>query len=196
MGDPFAQEELVAVRDALLATGWFEAVGQVRRTSADEVLVDADFLMPFALVRDADGDHLVDPHGRLMPRTYPKGRGPGSKVVIEGAHFERPGSPAAHWEGEDITAALRLLRLMDDRSWRDQVTVLDVSGYLSEQSLTLRTDRGAEIIWGSAPGEEQALEVLAERKLAYLDKAYEEFERVDMGYAGEWYFLQEGFIAK
>ena len=186
----------MAVRDALLATGWFESVPQVRRVSDDFVLIDGRFMTPFALVRDAEGDHLIDPYGRLMPRTYAKGTGPAQKVVIEGVHFDRPAQGGVQWEGMDITAALRLLRLIDERIWRSQVSAVDVARYLPDEVLSLKTDRGAEIIWGSAPGEEQALEVLAERKLAYLDKAYEEFDRIDMGYAGEWYFLQEGFIAK
>ena len=50
--DPLRRSDLVAVRDALLATGWFRAIDQVRRVDIGLVEVTARFARPFAVIRD------------------------------------------------------------------------------------------------------------------------------------------------
>src|SRR5689334_21369017 len=67
-GDPLRREDLVAVRDALTSTGWFDDVTQVRRVSEDMVEISAKFVSPYTVVRDKDGYHLIDPAGKLLPR--------------------------------------------------------------------------------------------------------------------------------
>ena len=141
----------MAARVALLATGWFDDVIQVRRVNAGVIEVTTTFVHPAAVIRDADGDHLVDAAGRLLPRSYPHG-GAIHPLVITGVHYDRPQRPGAAWEGADLTAALRLLRLVDSRDWRAQIAEIDATRYLAEETLVIRTDRGARIIWGSAPG--------------------------------------------
>ena len=183
-GDPLAPHELAAVRYALLETGWFESVRQVRRTRADRISVTATFARPFAVIRDRQGDHLVDPTGRLLPRSY--GRGQAEQfVVIDGVHFDRPQRPGVQWEGADVTAALRLLRLIDTRSWAHQVSAIDAGDFLSRESLTLVTEHGTNIIWGSAPGAEAPGEATAERKLTYLDYQAEHMGHINRGYDGD-----------
>lgn len=194
-GDPFRRGDLTAARTALLNTGWFDAVHQVRRRRADEVVVEATFVTPAAVVRDDEGDHLVDPSGRLLPRTFPHG-GAERQLVITNAHFPRPERPGLPWNGADVTAALRLLRVLDGKPWRGQVAAIDASRYLAEEVLVIRTEIGARIVWGSAPGEESGLEVPANGKLAYLDKAFEEFNRIDTGYDGELRFYEQGYFAE
>src|SRR6185503_21290467 len=111
-----------------------------------------------------DGDHLVDIVGRLLPLKYE----PGAKtnfVVISGAHFPRPMQCGEVWEGTDIIAAVRLLRVIEQQKWKNQVTEIDIKDYLQGEPIRLHTDRSTTIVWGGAPGEEPALEVLAEGKL-------------------------------
>ena len=156
---------------------------------------NATFVTPAAVVRDGEGDHLVDPSGRLLPRTFPHG-GAEHQLVITNVRFPRPQRPGSQWEGADVTAALRLLRLIDGKPWRQQIAAIDTSRYLAEEVLVIRTDLGASIIWGSAPGEESGLEVAADGKLAYLDKAFEEFNRIDTGYDGELRFYEQGYFAE
>ena len=45
-------------------------------------------------------------------------------AIIVGAAFDRPLRPGAQWDGADVTSALRLLRLIDTRRWRGQVSAL------------------------------------------------------------------------
>ena len=194
-GEPLDRGGLVAAHSALLNTGWFESIAQVRRVEADLVEVHAVFAEPAAVIRDQEGDHLVDSAGRLLPRTYPHG-GAQSQLVITGVHFDRPQRPGVRWDGADVVAALRLLRLIDQRPWRDQVAAIDANRFLEDETLLIRTDLGARIVWGSAPGEESALEVTAEGKLAYLDRAYADFARIDTGYSGEFHFYERGYFAE
>ncbi|MDY7108090.1 MAG: hypothetical protein SYC29_05585 [Planctomycetota bacterium] len=185
--DPFRQEDLVLVRDALLNTGWFESIEQVRRVRADLVRVRGTFVRPFAVIRDADGDHLVDPYGRLLPRSYPPGEAE-RFIVITGAHFDRPQRPAVQWDGADVTAALRLLRLIDSEPWAEQIEAIEAGEYFDRDEgggLVIVTDRASRIVWGSAPGEETAGEADAGRKLSYLDYQAEHQGHIDGGYEGE-----------
>jgi hypothetical protein len=185
--DPFRHDDLVLVRDALLNTGWFESIEQVRRVRVDLVQVRGTFVRPFAVIRDAEGDHLVDPHGRLLPRSYPHGEAE-RFLVITGAHFDRPQRPGVQWDGADITAALRLLRLLDSEPWADQISAIEAGDYFDRADgggLVIVTDHGSRIVWGSAPGEETAGEATAERKLSYLNYQAEHQGHIDGGYEGE-----------
>jgi hypothetical protein len=182
-GDPMRRDDLVACREALLATGWFESVAQVRRVAPDQVEIEAVFVRPYAVLRDAEGDHLVDVVGRLLPLKYDLGART-SFITITGAHFHRPQQCGEVWEGADVIAALRLLNVIDQQPWRNQVTHVDVTNHLSGEPIRLKTDKDTSIIWGNAPGEEAALEVLAEGKLRRLNYMFEKYHRVDAGETG------------
>ena len=185
-GDPMRRDDLIVCRDALMQTGWFEDVRQVERLAPDLVEVDARFAHPYVVIRDADGDHLVDASGRLLPWRWPKGqsRDVAGLIAITGAHFRRPRSPGQPWEGSDIVAALKLLRVIDQQPWRSQVAAIDVTGCVRGKPMKLQTDRDIMIIWGGAPGEEPALEVLAEGKLKRLEYLYRTYQRIDAGESG------------
>jgi len=173
-----ARGELVAVREALQQFGWFEQIHQVKRVSVSRIEIDAGFVLPYALIRDADGDHLVDPSGDLLPRSYPSGRASGF-VVLLNPRYDRPTRPGEAWEGAEITAGLRLLRVIHEQPWRDQVVAIDLAGYHRDQQLTLITDRNTRIVWGSAPGDEMPGEALVEQKLHYLDHHHDRHGHID-----------------
>ncbi|MHC4786939.1 MAG: hypothetical protein ACYTE6_13380 [Planctomycetota bacterium] len=184
--DPQNRQGLVVVRQALLATGWFNEIAQVRRVDRGLVEIDARFAQPFAVIRHlaAAADHLVDSRGRLLPRAFPVGQAEHFTTIV-GAGFDRPSRPGEHWPGTDVTAALKVLHLIHDRPWRGQVAEIDVASYLREASISLVTDRGCVIRWGRAPGDELGGEVSAEQKLSYLDYHQEHYGHIDRG------FLQE-----
>lgn len=182
-GDPMRRDDLVACREALLATGWFESIAQVRRVAPDQVEIEAQFARPYAVVRDDDGDHLVDVVGRLLPLKYDLGART-NFIAITGAHFKRPQQCGEVWEGADIIAALRLLNVIDQQPWRNQVTHVDVTNHVNGEPIRLRTDKDSAIIWGNAPGEEAALEVLADGKLKRLNFLFKTYGRVDAGETG------------
>ena len=180
-GDPLRRADLVAAGDALLHTGWIRRIRQIRRVTPELVQIDAQFAEPFAVVRDAEGDHLVDDAGRLMPRTFPVG-GSAKLIPIIGVELDRPAKPGSLWNGADLTAALRLLRYVNDKPWRNQTAAIDVSGYLNDRPMTLLTDRGCEIIWGRGPGDQTAGEVSTDQKLQYLDYHHAEYGHIDRSF--------------
>lgn len=180
-GDPLMQQDLAAVRTALLNTGWFRDISQVKRVSPALIQISANFAQPYAVIRDDQGDHLVDIDGRLMPRTFPIGRAAKLTPII-GAEYDRPTSPGQFWQGIDITAALDLLAYVNEAEWRQQVVELDISNYYDKQPMKIITDSGCEIIWGRGPNDEVAAEVTTEQKLAYLDYHYREYDHIDRGF--------------
>jgi hypothetical protein len=185
-GDPLVRDDLIAVRENLQATGWFDAIDQVRRVDEDAVEISAQFVQPHTIIRDNSGDHLVDRSGKLLPKSYELGaKRTFHFIAINGARFDRPIRPGMQWEGTDVIAALRLLNILDSQRWRDQIAEIDVSGYLNDQPIKLKTTNGCTIVWGGAPGEEPALEVLADGKLARLNFMYQKYGRIDGNQSNE-----------
>jgi len=167
-------------RAALLETGWFTDVTQVRRTGSGDITVDGTFAVPFALVVDTAGEHLIDVDGKLLPRSYLAGTGPGFPRIM-GASVARPARPGQQWMGADIAAGIGLARLVESQRWRGQITGIDVSSFKERHVMDLLTDTGCRIVGGRAPGEEAAAEVPAAQKLKYLAYLHDSCSRVDAG---------------
>lgn len=179
--DPFARHDLVRARDALLETGCFESVQQVRRANEQLVEVQATFLEPYALVEHDGRGWLIDRHGRLLPPSYRAGA-QAHFITIRGVRYSTPAEPAAYWEGTDVTAALRLIRLLETRPWSGQVDAVNMNGFMNGEPIRLVTNRGTELIWDSPPGDEQAGEVTAEEKIRRLQYLFDQFGHIDAGY--------------
>jgi len=177
---PFDHDGLVTARDAVARCGWYSEVQQVRRSDVDEVIVDGTWAIPFALVCDAAGEHLVDTRGRLLPRNYPAGRGP-NLLRINGVSMPIPAAYGTVWPGDEVAAALAMAALVFDRPWRTQIAAIDVSGWAADGLLRMRTDRNREIVWGRAPGKESATEVPAVQKLGALQLAFDRSGRIEGG---------------
>jgi len=178
------RDGLVVARDALLRTGWFESVQQIRRRSAELVEVDAIFTEPFALIRDHAGDHLVDPEGRLLPVTWPHGSGSVLPVILRPSG-DRPRHFGDAWPGADVSAALQVLKLIDNRDWRHQVVAIDVGGRGRTDLLRLLTCRHSSIRWGRPPGAEGSVEPTFAAKIAFLDHHHARYGHIDGGVDGE-----------
>jgi ABC-type amino acid transport substrate-binding protein len=167
-------------RTALLESGWFSDVTQVRRTGDGNIAIDATFAVPFALVVDDVGAHLIDVDGRLLPRSYELSSAPAFPRIM-GASMPRPARPGQQWTGADIAAGMALARLVETQRWRGQVVGIDVSAFKDRHVMDLLTDTGCRVVWGRAPGEEAAAEVPAAQKLKYLAFLHESSGRVDAG---------------
>lgn len=178
--NPFDRDGLVAARDAVERSGWLTSVAQVRRSDVDEVVVEGTWAVPFALVCDADGEHLVDARGRLLPRSYPAGKGP-RLLRIKGVGASRPAQFGGTWTSDEVTAALAMVASVIDRPWRWQIAAVDMSGWSSDGLLRLQSDRGCTIVWGRAPGKETASEVPAMQKVATLQAAFDRTGHIDGG---------------
>jgi hypothetical protein len=177
---PFDRDGLIEARDAVRRCGWMPDVSQVRRTDVDEVVVEGAWAIPFALVCDAQGEHLVDTRGRLLPRQYPAGKGP-RLMRITGASSPRPTAFGDAWQAPEVTAALRMAALMADRPWRRQVATVDMSTFGRDGTIRFSTDTGCAVVWGCEPGKETASEVPASQKLAVLQHAFDRTGRIDAG---------------
>lgn len=184
--DPLQRRGLVAAREALLATGWFEQVLQVRRVDRGDVEINARFARPFAVIREPGGalDHVVDSLGKRLPRSYRAGEAEGFAVIV-GVALDRPARPGDRWSGADVAAGLQVLRMLAGKPWSGQVAEVDVAGFANHSTIRLRSDRGCTIVWGRPPGDEQASEVPALRKLSYLDYHYEHYGHIDRGFPRE-----------
>ncbi len=180
-GSPMDRAGLAQAREALMATGWFEEVHQVRRSGTSELTVDADWVTPFAVVRDDGYDYLVDLNGRLLPRCYRPGTAPRGFIRIEGAVQPRPKTYGTRWGGDDVKAALAVARLIEDRPWRSQVAWIDLSETARDGCIRLKTSRDVTLRWGRAPGQEGAAEVPARQKLDYLGWLFDHQGRIDAG---------------
>lgn len=196
-GDPYDREELRLVASSLEGSGWYDEVEQVRRHADGTVEVTGTLVEPFAVVRDGAADHLVDRHGRLLPRTFAAGEARGFISVV-GGRTPPPGDYRTPWEGEAVAAGLELLARLavepSARPWLEQVAEIDVARWPYDRTLLLRTDIGAEIEWGSLPGRERPLEPGVDRKLAFLAKAVETTSRIDCHYPSRWYFHEGRFM--
>ncbi len=163
---------------ALMSTGWFDSVGQVRRVGLNALEVEATFAHPTAVVADGDGDHLLDSQCRLLPRTYSAGTAPHLPRIV-GATQKRPPRAGLLWTGADLFAGVELALLVGEQRWRNQIAGVDVSAFSTDHTLTLLTSGGCRAKWGRAPGKEASAEVPAEQKLRYLDLLHAQYGRID-----------------
>lgn len=180
-GSPMDRHGLERAREALASTGWFEQIRQVRRCGSGEVLVEGEWAVPFAVVREEGYDHLVDARGRLLPRCYRPGTAPRGLLHIEGMHGARPQAYGTPWPGDDMSAAMSLARLVADAPWRAQIAWIDLADTRQDGCLRLKTTRGCTVKWGRAPGREGAAEVPSKQKLEYLGWLHDHYGRIDAG---------------
>lgn len=171
--DPFAQESLERARQSLLATGWFARIESVRRTAWGTIDVKGDWRLPAAVVKHGRTEHLVAVGSevlRLPPRTpVMKGSMPvvmnprlGPKSDALGVIFGVP------WPGGDVQAAIDLLRHLRTIPEMKRIAGIDLANYIQTGHLTIVTDSGARIVWGSALSELGAGQVPAETRRARL----------------------------
>ena len=104
-------------------------------------------------------------------------------------HSQSRLQPARRWSwtpaGHRCRCALSVLELLEQQNWSDQISAIDLMHYEHSGNVILITDTQSRIIWGSAPGEEDALEALADRKLERLTWLHEHHGRIDQHHRGE-----------
>ena len=99
-------------------------------------------------------------------------------IVIEGARSPAP-SVGGHWQGDDLAAGLRLIRLVSSRPYANQITVVDVRNYAGRVSSSephlrmyaqLHRSQPTDIRFGRFPMPGGDYVVSPERKMSYLDE--------------------------
>jgi len=177
------QTRLSRARDAMLSTGWFEDIRQIRLADGGGFLVDASFHTPFAIIRHGEFDFLVTPEGRLMPMEWPAGHRPATPhyVALLGASSAAPAAVGERWSGADVAAGLELARAIASESWYSKIAGIELSRVASENALILVTNDGGRLIWGRAPDDRSVAEVPTETKLRTIDYLFRTTGRVDAG---------------
>jgi hypothetical protein len=183
-GTTLSRPALASAHHALLNSGFFESVQQVRRTGMDQVTIEAVLVAPLAQIQDRHGTAMIDANGHLMPRGCGVS-GDIHMVTIVNPRYSRPARPREVWSGGDLAAAIGVLGQIADAPWIDQVKDIDLSRYAASGNLVLITDNGSRIVWGSAPGNEKAMESLLDRKIKRLDHLHRTSGRIDQYHSGE-----------
>lgn len=169
--DIFDHESLELTRDSLLATGWFDRVDAVRREPDGVVSIEARWRVPTAVVRQGAHDYVVSRGGVRLPIRYRAGEAGSALRYIEGMSGGLP-SPGAKWIGGEVEAALELLaslreRFDGTRVWT-QVAGVDTRRFSVDGELSIVTNEGSLVVWGSAPGHEAPGEQASALKLDRL----------------------------
>jgi hypothetical protein len=179
---PVGRDGLTQTVDALARTGWFADIAQVKWVNSNQVLIDASFLVPYAKVHDSVGIIFIDVHGRKLPTRVGAIVKPTYHfITLDNPEFQRPLRPGLQWVGGDVQAGLSLLNKIYDKPWISQVTSINLAHWVEDGSLILVTNTPSHILWGSAPGEESALEALVDHKIERLNWTNTKFGLIDQG---------------
>lgn len=150
---------------------WVNQVNRVQRKAIGQVWVYANYREPVAVVEDDDGYHLVDDSGVLLPLSYKESELAYLGLpMLTGISMPRPKKVGNLWAGNDLQAALALVRYLHDEPYMDQVAVFDVSrtDHSGRPHLVIRTRQGWLIRWGLAPHVDQMTEQRTKTKKRWL----------------------------
>jgi hypothetical protein len=191
------QRVLVDVYEVLTSNPWIREVRQVRRAygegPGDTIEVDCNYYTPVALVQHKGKFWLVDAEGVLLPESYtgdmvPRivyGRDGQTNIrIIEGVWSDPP-HPGRKWPGQDLRAAIDLVRLLHGRYYTEEILKVDVANFegrknIREAQLVLLTKHGTEIRWGQPiNAKDFFVEVSAAQKLERLRGLFDQHQRVD-----------------
>jgi len=193
----FDHKLLVETYEALATNPWIKSIKQVRRVygekPADTLEIDCDYRAPIALVKWGDFYWLVDGEGVKLPEAYtaqqvPKivmGRDKQLSIrIIEGIK-QPPAEPGSKWQGEDLAAALEMVKILFHKPYAEEIVKVDVSNFggrkdKKEAQVVLITKYATEVRWGRPiSSSDFFVEVPPAQKLSYLQAIYEEVGRVD-----------------
>lgn len=186
--NPYDRDALCAIQAMLIESRWMEdstiritrdlttavVEGQTRRI--DRITIHGEFRHPFALVRRADSDYVVDGSGTRLPVEYSAHQVDALPAIVN-ASGPVP-KIGEMWRGGDMTDGLLLIRYLrtQNREWFKQVRGIDVQNWdgrdRNRARLELLTDRGYRIAWGRAVGQEAGIEHPAAHKVQALDAYY------------------------
>jgi len=178
---------------------WIKHVNQVRRAYAqkpgDTIEIDCEFRAPIALVHWKDYYWLVDGEGVKLPEQFVADQlarvvmGPDRRLnirIIEGI-IQPPVESGQVWRGDDLAAALDLVKILYGRPYADEIVSVDVSNFggridSKEAQISLITRYETAVRWGRpVNARDFFVEVSTEQKLKYLEEIYTQFHRVDGG---------------
>ena len=194
----FDRDLLVETHRRLKANPWIGTIRGVRRVygegPGDTIEVDCDFRAPMAIVQSGPDYWFVDGGGIKLPERFTAADlakliyaadGSTNLRVIEGVRRPPPRFAGQHWQGEDLAAALELVRHFYGQPFLNEVIRIDVSNFAGrvdarEAQIVLKTRYRTEVRWGRPWNSTDAfIEVRPERKMQYLRNVLAEFGRID-----------------
>lgn len=178
--------EAVARKLSDPSVAWVRRVVRVVKRAPDALVIRCEFRRPVAWVRVEGSDYLVDAEGVRLPGRYKResldGSGLPDVVGVGGG----PPAVGSYWPGDEIRAGLAVLRRVSSQPFSHQISGVSVENYGSRlrggrSHLDLLTNHpGSRVQWGRPPGEEEAAEISADRKVALMNSMFEHNGRVDM----------------
>ncbi|MAA52739.1 MAG: hypothetical protein CMJ41_06935 [Phycisphaerae bacterium] len=195
LNTPLDRTALINAREALIASGCFAEVRQVRRAGDQVVEIEGRFLRPSARVLDNGSSLLVDREGFVLPGGYRVGDA-SHLVQVIAPNYRSPEHAGQRWPGDDMAAALLLLDTIKDRDWYEQIAAIDLTEFRVRQQLVLVTDLGTRIIWGSMPGRETPMEAMSSDKIQRLEWFHTHHGRVDQHHRGIIDVTDAGIVTK
>jgi len=173
-----------AVHAAAAADPWVAEVRRVAKHHDGHVTVDVSYRRPFVLVRSAEPriaePVVVDAEAVRLPLS-PYRLKPGRTIIVSGVAGVPP-APGRTWTAPDLADALRLMHLLKDKPYVNEVTIIDVrnhEGRISQAEPTVvlvaQVGRGrrTEVRFGRFPVDDADYCVSPARQLAFLDEYVE-----------------------
>lgn len=178
--DPLDAESLTLAARALARVPWVRRVEQVHRLEDGRIVVRALYRRPLALIEARNGYYLVGQRGTqlLAQPYYRKQLSRLGLPTITGVRSAPPARPGERWTGRDVQGGLRLIRLLSHEPFFHQIFAVNVSRHdaRGRVRLVIHTRDGGTILWGYAPGCEQAIEPSAEQKIKRLCQVAADFD--------------------
>ncbi len=120
-----------AVHERALANPWIASVNGVSKQPDGEVLVEAQYRRPFALVRSAALPAgplvVVDAQGAVLPIAPSRVRR--GECLTIGDVASPPPAAGSKWDAPDLIDGLKLLKLLRPRPYFDQISLIDVRNH-------------------------------------------------------------------
>lgn len=175
-GRALSRDPLEEIGRALQDTGWFERTPELRWTPEGGIEASGVFRAPAAAVRLGLREYLIDYEARVLPLDYPAGDS--NQIFLLNPSQPLVGTGQT-WPGEDIAAALDLVRLLQKENLLGQVSGIDMGRGRDSGVLSIITDSGSRVVWGGGPKHLRPAEQPTSVKLARLHGLLERTGRID-----------------
>jgi hypothetical protein len=170
----------------LTRNAWVRKVHWIRRSSGSQFVISSEFRQPIAIVKQPESCYLVDGEGYRLPGHYgyDSVKGCGLLEIVDAS--DNVPSVGKKWDAEDLQAGLKLICLLREAPFKDQILSVDVKNFNGRVDprlpwMTLNTNRRTIIRWGRPVGDERGLENTAAQKMALLAGTYAKYGHIDFG---------------
>ena len=189
----------IALQENMRTNAWIREIRQLKlvygERPGDTLVLDCEFRAPIALVKWQDNYYLVDAEGVILPEKYSDDQiskivfGRDGKMnirVVEGVRSERPAFPGQHWVGDDLKAALDMIKVLYGKPFTEEIIKVEVANYEGrddgrEAQIVLYTRRNTQVRWGRPVASTDLAEIRPAEKLRKLEQIYAQYSRIDAG---------------